>query len=425
MRVLVVDDDADLRTAISDSLRAAGIEADTAADLPDAGPALAATRYDCVVIARSLPGGDALAYVEDRRATGWTVPVLLLTARELHEDRADALRTADDLLVKPFAMAELVSRVRSLGRSTAIDAPRVLRVGGLEVDLERHEARRGGVPITLTAREIAVLEMLVTRLGQPVSRAELASHAWDDWSGPRSTMLDVTINQLRRKLGPPTLIQAIRGAGYQLTVDSGVTFPVTIYLSDESVHRQVQEAVEELLNQAGAEVVDRDEPVLGSWFRRMRARVRAATSPAAREAAAVAAHALDSRLVLAQDAAVTATMMQNLGPVLGSLQPTKDAVIRAGALLIVKVEWTVAVHQLTAAQQLLLDHQPQLLTSPHDILVALHQDADSAAAASAACASPVTQARNSMHDPQLPHTSHNADRSTERDPPTGPSPTWP
>jgi hypothetical protein len=89
-------------------------------------------------------------------------------------------------------------------------------------------------------------------------------------------------------------------------------------------------------------------------------------------------------------------MMQNLGPVLGSLQPTKDAVIRVGALLIVKVEWTVAVHQLTAAQQLLLDHQPQLLTSPHDILAALHQEAKSPAIQGGPGAA-------------LPRTSRNAD----------------
>ena len=151
-----------------------------------------------------------------------------------------------------------------------------------------------------------------------------------------------------------------------------LTFPVSIYLDDESGHENVEEAVEVLLRMAGVDVVERDDPILGSWFRRMRARMRdAARSPIAREAAAVAAHALDSRGVLAHDANVTATLMQNLGPLLTSLQPTKDAVIRVGALLIVKVEWVVAVHQLTSVQQLRLDHQPHLLTSPRDILHAL------------------------------------------------------
>lgn len=150
---------------------------------------------------------------------------------------------------------------------------------------------------------------------------------------------------------------------------SSPTFEVTVYLGDESGHARVEAAIEELLLPAGIEVVERDDPILGSWFRHMRARV--AQAPATREAAAVATHVLESRIVLAEDATVTATMMKNLGPVLTALQPTKDAVIRAGALLIVKVEGSVAVHQLTSAQQLQLDRQPQLVTSPREILPAL------------------------------------------------------
>ncbi|RSN60622.1 hypothetical protein DMH01_15090 [Amycolatopsis sp. WAC 04182] len=146
--------------------------------------------------------------------------------------------------------------------------------------------------------------------------------------------------------------------------------PVTIYLTNERVHEQVETAVTDLLARAGAEIIDKDEPVLGSWFRRLW--VKGSTSPTARDAAVSAAHALDARLVLSQDATITATMMQNLGPVLTALQPTPDAVLRIGALLIVKADNVVAVHQLTAAQQLTLDHQPHLLTSPHDILRALN-----------------------------------------------------
>ncbi|GAA4554564.1 hypothetical protein [Amycolatopsis samaneae] len=148
-----------------------------------------------------------------------------------------------------------------------------------------------------------------------------------------------------------------------------VELPVTIYLADERIHEQVQDAVENLLGFAGAEIVEQDDPVLGSWFRRLRA--KAAASPAAREAAASAAHAVEARLVLSQDASITATMLQNLGPVLTALQPTPDAVLRIGALLIVKSDDVVVVHQLTAAQQLTLDHQPHLLTAPEDVLRAL------------------------------------------------------
>jgi hypothetical protein len=151
------------------------------------------------------------------------------------------------------------------------------------------------------------------------------------------------------------------------------TLPVTIYLADESSHYQVETAVEALLTIAGLRVVDREDPVLGSWFRRMVAGLKEAIrTPLAREAAMTAAHAADTRLVLAQDAAVTAMLLQNVGPVIASLQSTKDAVIRAGALLIVKVEWVVTVTQLTAAQQLTLDHHPELARSPQEIIEALN-----------------------------------------------------
>lgn len=151
------------------------------------------------------------------------------------------------------------------------------------------------------------------------------------------------------------------------------TMPITIYLSDETIHPQVETAIEALLDEAGLQIESRDDPILGSWFRRMVATVKQAMgSPAGREATLIAAHIADTRLVLIQDATVTASLLQNLGPVLGALQPTKDAVIRAGALLIVKDDWVVKVFQLTAAQQALLDHRPQLSRSPHEVIAALN-----------------------------------------------------
>jgi hypothetical protein len=150
------------------------------------------------------------------------------------------------------------------------------------------------------------------------------------------------------------------------------TFPVTIYLADESVAADVEAEVEHLLRDIGAEVVDRQPPVLGSWFRRLRARItRAARTPLGQEALNSVIHGLENGLVGAKDAAVTSTLAQGLGPVLAALQPTKDAVIRVGALLVVTVAWRVAVHQLTAAQQLRLNHQPGLLMLPQEILRAL------------------------------------------------------
>lgn len=148
--------------------------------------------------------------------------------------------------------------------------------------------------------------------------------------------------------------------------------PVAIYVSDAAVHEEVEAALDGVLAAAGLTVVERDAPVLGSWFRRMRAAVsRAARSPAAREMMRSAAHAADAHFLQRPDAEVTALLMQNLGPLIGALQPTKDAVVRIGAVLIVKVDWTVVVHQLTPGQRLLLDHNPDLEATPHTILAAL------------------------------------------------------
>lgn len=195
-------------------------------------------------------------------------------------------------------------------------------------------------------------------------------------------------------------------------------YPVTIYLSDESVHEQVEAAVEDLLAATGVQVEHRDDPVFGSWFRRMRARAgQAVHSPLAREAAAVAAHAAELGIVHARDATITSTMLENLGPVLTALHPTKDAVIRAGALLIVKVDWIVVIHQLTPAQQLQLNHQPQLAQSPHSILSALHVGGYSMPAVEAldgVCGS--TTVPPSLNGNPAPHriVSNNAEDSTPR-----------
>ena len=148
--------------------------------------------------------------------------------------------------------------------------------------------------------------------------------------------------------------------------------PVTIYLADEPVHARVQAAVETLLETAGLRIEDRADPIIGSWFRRMTARANdAARSAVSQDAVFTAVHALDSHLVLGQDADTTAKLMQNLGPVVSSLHDTENAVIRAGALLIVKADSAVTVFQLTAAQQARMDHYPQLASSPYGVVAAL------------------------------------------------------
>jgi hypothetical protein len=165
-------------------------------------------------------------------------------------------------------------------------------------------------------------------------------------------------------------------------VVGATTVPVTIYLSDEAGYEVVEEAVDKLLADAGGDVDERGEPIFGSFFRSLQATFRRlATTPEGKEVAKVAAHAAEARLVQAQDATNTATLAGGLSQVLESLQNTTNAVIRIGALLIVKVDSDVMVHQLTATQQLKLDHKPDLTMSPRDILTALALDANNAIAA--------------------------------------------
>lgn len=165
---------------------------------------------------------------------------------------------------------------------------------------------------------------------------------------------------------------ATRGRDERKSARAVGSITVSIYLADEPVHGQVETAVEQWLATADVFIDTRGDPVTGSWSRRMAASLkRTVKSPAAQEALLTATHIADSHLVQAQDAYVTATLLYNVGPVLQALQPTKDAVVRAGALLIVKVDGAVQVHQLTAAQQAILDHRPHLAVSPKEIIAAL------------------------------------------------------
>jgi len=213
VRVLVVEDDENLRVAIAGSLRAAGFAVDTAGDLPAADEALSVNSYDCAVFDRMLPSGDALHYVRARRPA---VPVLFLTARDTVADRVAGLDAGDDYLVKPFATEELAARVRRLCRRVASGLPPVLRCGDLELDTGRHEARRAGVLLTLTGKEFDVLAHLLAHQRQPVGRSELIRQVWDPLVDPASNVLDVVITQLRRKLRNPPMIHTVRGFGYRI-----------------------------------------------------------------------------------------------------------------------------------------------------------------------------------------------------------------
>lgn len=217
MRVLVVEDHAKLAGRIAEGLRDAGMAVDVvhdgAAALAEAGH----TAYDVMVLDRDLPavhGDQVCRFLAASAADG--PRILMLTAAAGVDDRVDGLELgADDYLGKPFAFHELVARVRALGRRTA-SAPPIVRRGDLTVDRARHRASRGGRALSLTRKEFGVLEMLAGADGAVVSAEELLEHVWDAHADPFSNIVAVTMTRLRRKLGPPPLIETVVGKGYRM-----------------------------------------------------------------------------------------------------------------------------------------------------------------------------------------------------------------
>jgi DNA-binding response OmpR family regulator len=217
MRLLVVEDDRELGPAITAGLRNNGFAVDYAKCRAEADLKVSVNSYDCVIADRGLPDGDALGLVKMWRRAGRTVPVLIVTALGAIEDRVSGFEHgADDYLVKPFAMAELAARVRALGRRDHPPRLPELTVADLTLDVPSRRTRRAGVLLTFTAKEFAVLEALMLRAGEAVTRSELLEHCWDEMSDPASNVVDVVIRHLRRKLGPPDLIESLRGVGYRI-----------------------------------------------------------------------------------------------------------------------------------------------------------------------------------------------------------------
>jgi len=222
MRILVVEDDTDIRRGVASGLAAAGFAVDEADDVPTAEFQIDVNTYDCLVLDRTLPSGDALDLLTARRRAGLTTPTLFLTARDSVADRVHGFEAGgDDYLVKPFALEELVARVSSLCRRAQYARPPVMRVGDVEIDTARCEVRRDGVLLTLTLKEYRVLELLAANVGVVVSRNDLVEHCWDEQSEPMSNVIDVHIRQLRVKLGDPPLIETVRGVGYLIDASGG------------------------------------------------------------------------------------------------------------------------------------------------------------------------------------------------------------
>ncbi|MGH9228439.1 MAG: response regulator transcription factor [Acidimicrobiales bacterium] len=216
MRLLVVEDDAELRRPVVWRLRHDGFAVDEAGRLDEADEAVHVSAYDCLVVDRLLPDGDALDLVGRWRAEGIDTLVLFLTARDTPTDRVEGLGVGDDYLTKPFDLDELVARVRALCRRGVRPRPSVVRRGGVEVDRATREVRRDGVRLFLTPKEFAVLEALVDEPGVVVSPEELFERCWDERTDLMSRSVTVHISSLRHKLGDPPLIRTVRGGGYVL-----------------------------------------------------------------------------------------------------------------------------------------------------------------------------------------------------------------
>jgi DNA-binding response OmpR family regulator len=217
MRVLVIEDFEVLATAIGSGLRREGMAVDVALDGNDALEHLAVTRYDVVVLDRDLPGVHGDEVCRQIVAGGSQSRVLMLTAASTVRERVDGLGLgADDYLPKPFDFAELVARVRALGRRSAPALSPTLEGGGVTLDPGRRVAFRAGRRLELSPKEFAVLECLLASAGQVVSAEELLERAWDEAADPFTTAVKTTIRRLRAKLGDPPVIQTVREGGYRI-----------------------------------------------------------------------------------------------------------------------------------------------------------------------------------------------------------------
>jgi len=221
MRVLVVEDEPEVRDFLLRVLREAAWAADAAPNGTRALAALKDGEYDLAVLDVGLPDMDGFEVCRRLRARGDRTPVLILTARHAVNDRVRGLDAgADDYLAKPFAVSELLARLRALARRPAAALDPVLRIADLELEPATRQASRAGVPIALTAREYALLEYLLRNPRRVVSRAQILAHVWDDNFDPVANAVDVLVGRLRRKVDTDALtplLHTVRGAGYVLT----------------------------------------------------------------------------------------------------------------------------------------------------------------------------------------------------------------
>jgi two-component system OmpR family response regulator len=225
VRVLLVEDDVRMAAAIRRGLRFEGLVVDVAAGGEEALLKAAATDYDALILDVLLPDLDGFETCRRLRAGGNWLPVLMLTARDSVEDRVRGLDGgADDYMVKPFSLAELVARLRALVRRGPVERPAVLEVGTLRLDPATRRVWRGEREIELSAREFGLLETFMRRPGQVFTQPQLLDAAWDLGFEQRSNVVEVYVRYLREKLDRPFGVQSIetvRGVGYRLREDGG------------------------------------------------------------------------------------------------------------------------------------------------------------------------------------------------------------
>jgi DNA-binding response OmpR family regulator len=216
VRLLVVEDEARLSAALQRGLQAEGFAVDVVGDGQDGLEMARHGGYDAMILDVMLPRLSGYRVVRQLRAERNWVPVLMLSAKDGEYDQADGLDCgADDYLTKPFSYIVLLARLRALLRRGAPERPSVLQVGELSLDPARRRVARAGEEITLTAREYALLEYLMRRSGEVVSKTELLDHVWDASIDTAPNAVEVYVGYLRRKLGRDSL-ETVRGAGYRL-----------------------------------------------------------------------------------------------------------------------------------------------------------------------------------------------------------------
>jgi DNA-binding response OmpR family regulator len=221
VRVLVVEDERSLADAVATGLRREGMAVDVAYDGTSADQRLAVNDYDVVVLDRDLPGVHGDDVCRDLAANQPDTRVLMLTAASDVTDRVEGLGLgADDYLGKPFAFAELVARVRALGRRSREAVPPVLERDGVRLDPARRHVTRDGRPVMLGRKEFGVLEELMRADGAVVSAEQLLEKVWDEKADPFTNVVRVTVKNLRKKLREPQLVQTVVGAGYRIRGDT-------------------------------------------------------------------------------------------------------------------------------------------------------------------------------------------------------------